>query len=160
MFNWQVLLSIYISITVVLYYWIIFILSQNLKFVFHVCRDTAGQERFRSLIPSYIRDSSVAVIVYDVASMTFKYASLFHLLLYWQFIFSCRFCITIIYQQSPWDFVFYFSGCWFTKILNWMCFEFLIHYLFLKKWEELLFFYLIIRKCYSFEQYVCGIWNK
>ena len=27
----------------------------------------AGQERFRSLIPSYIRDSSVAVIVYDVA---------------------------------------------------------------------------------------------
>ncbi|KAK8533767.1 hypothetical protein V6N13_028552 [Hibiscus sabdariffa] len=32
-------------------------------------RDTAGQERFRSLIPSYIRDSSVAVIVYDVANM-------------------------------------------------------------------------------------------
>ncbi|KAF6135549.1 hypothetical protein GIB67_015402 [Kingdonia uniflora] len=31
-------------------------------------RDTAGQERFRSLIPSYIRDSSVAVIVFDVAS--------------------------------------------------------------------------------------------
>ncbi|KAJ1391755.1 Small GTPase superfamily [Sesbania bispinosa] len=31
-------------------------------------RDTAGQERFRSLIPSYIRDSSVAVIVYDIAS--------------------------------------------------------------------------------------------
>ena len=27
-----------------------------------MCRDTAGQERFRSLIPSYIRDSSVAVI--------------------------------------------------------------------------------------------------
>lgn len=33
-----------------------------------MCRDTAGQERFRSLIPSYIRDSSVAVIVFDVAS--------------------------------------------------------------------------------------------
>lgn len=31
-------------------------------------RDTAGQERFRSLIPSYIRDSSVAVVVYDVTS--------------------------------------------------------------------------------------------
>ncbi|KAI9111811.1 hypothetical protein K1719_017501 [Acacia pycnantha] len=30
--------------------------------------DTTGQERFRSLIPSYIRDSSVAVIVYDVAT--------------------------------------------------------------------------------------------
>lgn len=32
-------------------------------------RDTAGQERFRSLIPSYIRDSSVAVVVFDVSSM-------------------------------------------------------------------------------------------
>ncbi|KAG8477311.1 hypothetical protein CXB51_030831 [Gossypium anomalum] len=31
-------------------------------------RDTAGRERFRSLIPSYIRDSSVAVVVYVVAS--------------------------------------------------------------------------------------------
>src|SRR5947207_15195475 len=29
---------------------------------------TAGQARFRSLIPSYIRDSSVAVVVYDVTS--------------------------------------------------------------------------------------------
>jgi len=31
-------------------------------------RDTAGQGRFRSLTPSYIRDSSVAVVVYDVTS--------------------------------------------------------------------------------------------
>lgn len=30
--------------------------------------EEAGQERFRSLIPSYIRDSTVAVVVYDVAS--------------------------------------------------------------------------------------------
>ncbi|VDN96051.1 unnamed protein product [Rodentolepis nana] len=29
----------------------------------------SGQERFRSLIPSYIRDSSVAVVVYDICSM-------------------------------------------------------------------------------------------
>ena len=28
--------------------------------------DTAGQERFRALIPNYIRDSTVAVIVYDI----------------------------------------------------------------------------------------------
>lgn len=28
--------------------------------------DTAGQERFRSLIPSYIRDSRVAIVVYDI----------------------------------------------------------------------------------------------
>ena len=27
--------------------------------------DTAGQERFRALTPSYIRDSAVAIIVYD-----------------------------------------------------------------------------------------------
>ncbi|CAN8328588.1 unnamed protein product [Cochlearia groenlandica] len=33
-------------------------------------RDTAGQERFRSLIPSYIRDSSVAIVVYDVSNRT------------------------------------------------------------------------------------------
>ncbi|XP_044253798.1 ras-related protein Rab6-like [Tribolium madens] len=31
--------------------------------------DTAGQERFRSLIPAYIRDSSVAVVVFDVTSV-------------------------------------------------------------------------------------------
>ena len=30
--------------------------------------DSAGQERFRSLIPSYIRDSSVAVVVYDLTN--------------------------------------------------------------------------------------------
>ncbi|KAG5459830.1 MAG: hypothetical protein BJ554DRAFT_8200 [Olpidium bornovanus] len=28
------------------------------------------QERFRSLIPSYIRDSSVAVVVYDITNRT------------------------------------------------------------------------------------------
>ncbi|KAK7945642.1 hypothetical protein WMY93_001370 [Mugilogobius chulae] len=31
--------------------------------------DTAGQERFRSLIPSYIRDSTVAVVVYDITNV-------------------------------------------------------------------------------------------
>ena len=30
--------------------------------------DTAGQERFHSLIPSYIKDSSAAVIVFDITS--------------------------------------------------------------------------------------------
>lgn len=30
--------------------------------------DTAGQERFRALIPSYIRDSSVAIVVYDITN--------------------------------------------------------------------------------------------
>jgi Ras-related protein Rab-6A len=30
--------------------------------------DTAGQERFRALIPNYIRDTAVAVIVYDITS--------------------------------------------------------------------------------------------
>ena len=30
--------------------------------------DPAGQERFRSLSPSYIRDSSVAVVVYDITN--------------------------------------------------------------------------------------------
>ncbi|XP_076330476.1 ras-related protein Rab-6B-like isoform X2 [Tachypleus tridentatus] len=31
--------------------------------------DTAGQERFRCLIPSYIRDSTVAIVVYDITCM-------------------------------------------------------------------------------------------
>uniref|UniRef100_A0A8C6U203 Rab6 n=1 Tax=Neogobius melanostomus TaxID=47308 RepID=A0A8C6U203_9GOBI len=31
--------------------------------------DTAGQERFRSLIPSYIRDSAAAVVVYDITNV-------------------------------------------------------------------------------------------
>ena len=30
--------------------------------------DTAGQEKFKSLIPSYIRTSTVAVLVYDITS--------------------------------------------------------------------------------------------
>ncbi|CAO3596916.1 unnamed protein product [Absidia cylindrospora] len=30
--------------------------------------DSGGQERFRSLVPSYIRDSAVCVIVYDISS--------------------------------------------------------------------------------------------
>lgn len=30
--------------------------------------DTAGQERFRSLIPAYIKNSTVAIVVYDVTS--------------------------------------------------------------------------------------------
>uniref|UniRef100_K9IHB0 Putative rab subfamily protein of small gtpase n=1 Tax=Desmodus rotundus TaxID=9430 RepID=K9IHB0_DESRO len=31
--------------------------------------DTAGQERFSSLIPSYIRDSTAAVVVYDITNV-------------------------------------------------------------------------------------------
>jgi Ras-related protein Rab-6A len=33
-----------------------------------LCAPRLRQERFRSLIPSYIRDSSVAVVVYDITS--------------------------------------------------------------------------------------------
>ena len=29
--------------------------------------DTAGQEKFRSLIPAYLRDAHCAVLVYDIA---------------------------------------------------------------------------------------------
>ena len=31
--------------------------------------DTAGQERFRSLIPFYVRQSSIAVVVYDITNV-------------------------------------------------------------------------------------------
>ncbi|VVB18073.1 unnamed protein product [Arabis nemorensis] len=40
----------------------------DISYIVSAGRDTAGQERFKSLIPSYIRDSSVALIVYDVAN--------------------------------------------------------------------------------------------
>jgi hypothetical protein len=54
----------------------------------------------------------------------------FHLFLYWQFIFSCRFCIIIIYQQSPWVFHF-LDGSWLKYWLEefWVC----IHYFYLQK---------------------------
>jgi hypothetical protein len=63
-------------------------------------RDTAGQERFRSLIPSYIRDSSVAVIVFDVAS-TFFYSLFFFFFCSWGkfcqlFICMSMFCSCIL----------------------------------------------------------------
>ena len=31
--------------------------------------DTAGQQRFHSLIPSYIKDSQAAIIVFDITSI-------------------------------------------------------------------------------------------
>lgn len=38
--------------------------------------DTAGQEKFRSIMPSYIRNSRIAIIVYDVTSTGYFYADL------------------------------------------------------------------------------------
>lgn len=41
--------------------------------------DTAGQEKFRSIIPSYIRTSTVTVIVFDITSMaSFNNVSQWH----------------------------------------------------------------------------------
>ena len=30
--------------------------------------DTAGQEKFKSLIPSYLKDAAMAILVYDISS--------------------------------------------------------------------------------------------
>jgi len=38
--------------------------------------DTAGQERFHSLIPSYIKDSSAAIIVFDITSTSLSIQTL------------------------------------------------------------------------------------
>lgn len=49
-------------------------LSKNIHHSGHLYRlllwDTAGQEKFRSLIPAYLRDAHCAVFVYDVADKT------------------------------------------------------------------------------------------
>ena len=37
--------------------------DQNIKLVLW---DTAGQEKFRSLIPNYIRQAQMAILVYDI----------------------------------------------------------------------------------------------
>jgi Ras-related protein Rab-6A len=46
-------------------------MSKNVHYNGHLYRlllwDTAGQEKFRSLIPAYLRDAHCAVFVYDVA---------------------------------------------------------------------------------------------
>jgi len=33
--------------------------------------DTAGQEKFKSLIPSYLKDATAAIFVFDFASIFF-----------------------------------------------------------------------------------------
>jgi Ras-related protein Rab-6A len=46
-------------------------LRLQLRFIVRIqLWDTAGQEKFRALIPVYIRDSSVAIIVYDITNKT------------------------------------------------------------------------------------------
>lgn len=46
-------------------------LAKNVTYNDHLYRlqlwDTAGQEKFRSLIPAYLRDANCAVMVYDIA---------------------------------------------------------------------------------------------
>lgn len=34
--------------------------------------DTAGQENFRSLVPMFLRDAKIALLVYDITSMVCK----------------------------------------------------------------------------------------
>lgn len=45
-------------------------MSKNIHYKQHMYRlllwDTAGQEKFRSLVPAYLRDADCAVFVYDV----------------------------------------------------------------------------------------------
>lgn len=48
-------------------------LAKNVTYNQHLYRlqlwDTAGQEKFRSLIPAYLRDAHCAVIVYDLTNL-------------------------------------------------------------------------------------------
>lgn len=38
--------------------------------------DTAGQEKFKSLIPSYIRGASIVFLIYDITSKIYLYRSI------------------------------------------------------------------------------------
>ena len=49
-------------------------MSKNLKYNGQIVKlqiwDTAGQEKYKGLIPSYIRNSSIVFVVYDISSKT------------------------------------------------------------------------------------------
>jgi len=47
-------------------------LGKNINYKGNTCKlqlwDTAGQEKFRSLVPTYLKDAVCAVFVFDISS--------------------------------------------------------------------------------------------
>ena len=69
--------------------------TRNLDF--EVLRVSSSQERFRSLIPSYIRDAAAAVIVYDITRQSSFQGTRTHPAL-------CSVRVPMgIYCVQPWD---------------------------------------------------------
>jgi hypothetical protein len=109
-----------ISMTQMLYYWFFFLSILNLcsMCVIGIRLDRRDLEvLFQATLGIHLlRSLSMMLQVCHLNMLSF------HLFFYWQFIFSCRFCIIIIYQQSPW--VFHFpDGSWLKYWLEefWVC---------------------------------------
>lgn len=51
--------------------------SKDIKYKGNSCRmqlwDTAGQEKFKSLVPTYLKDAVCCVLVFDVSSIEMVY---------------------------------------------------------------------------------------
>ena len=64
----------YHEISLVASYYVRTVTVGDKRIVFQIW-DTAGQERFRSLVPMYLRDTKIAIMMYDITSVV----SLFNL---------------------------------------------------------------------------------
>lgn len=61
-------------------------LARDIKVHGEICRlqlwDTAGQEQYRSFIPSYLKDALSAIFVFDIASTHFSIQMMNHWIIY------------------------------------------------------------------------------
>ena len=87
------------EISVVASYYVRTVTVGDKRIVFQIW-DTAGQERFRSLVPMYLRDTKIAIMMYDITSVV----SIFHFLIFTLPVFSATMNISkMLTSISPWN---------------------------------------------------------